>query len=210
MGCAVCMFSGGKDSTFAVWWALFQGFDVTLLTMESEEYSMMFHHPNICWTKMQARAAKLPHHIVKTTKKNELRTLEKEISKFGADVIVNGAIASEYQKQRIEQIGENLNIITYSPLWHKGKVLMEEMLKYFEIYTVAVSAQGLEKEFLARPFAELVKFLPKDIHPFLEGGEGETFVTNTPFFQEKIIVDEWTVKWDGVRGVAEIKSAHLE
>ncbi|MEW6528319.1 MAG: diphthine--ammonia ligase [Candidatus Micrarchaeota archaeon] len=206
---AICLFSGGKDSVFATWWALFQGFDINLLTFQSEEYSMMFHHPNISWTKMQAMAAGLPHFVIRTTKETELNDLEQGISELGADVIITGAIASEYQKQRIEQIGEKLGIATHSPLWHKEKILLNEMLKYFEIYTVAVSAEGLGKKFLTKPFAELVKHLPKNIHPFLEGGEGETFVTNAPFFKQRIIIDEWDIIWDGVRGTAEIKRAHL-
>lgn len=207
---AVCLFSGGKDSVFAAFWALHQGFDVSLLTIQSEEYSMMFHHPNVKWTKMQAEAMDLSHFMLKTNKENELKDMEKKISQLEADAIVTGAVASDYQRQRIEQIGENLGIATYSPLWHKQEILMEEMLTNFETYTIAVSADGLGPEFLAKPFSELVKKAPKNIHPFLEGGEGETFVTNAPFFQKKIVIDEWEVKWDGVRGVAEIKSAHLE
>lgn len=206
---AVCLFSGGKDSAFSTFWAMFQGFDVTMVTIQSEAYSMMFHHPNIEWTKMQAQAAGLPHLVIKTDKENELKDMEKAISKLKPDAIITGAVASEYQKQRIEQIGENLGIATYSPLWHKQEILMDEMLENFEIYTVAVSAEGLGPEFLAKPFSELVEKAPKNIHPFLEGGEGETFVTNAPFFRKKIIIDEWDVKWDGVRGIAEIKKAHL-
>ncbi len=217
---AVVLFSGGKDSVFSAWIAMNQGFDVSLLTIQSEEYSMMFHHPNVRWTKMQAEAMEIPHQIISTDKENELRDMETAISKMGADAIITGAVASEYQKQRIEQIGENLGIATYSPLWHKsasgskfpvsnGCVLMDEMLSNFEIYTVAVSAEGLGSEFLGKPFSELVKKAPKNIHPFLEGGEGETFVTYAPFFRKRIIIDEWDVKWDGVRGIAEIKKAHI-
>ncbi|MBN2478495.1 TIGR00289 family protein, partial [Candidatus Micrarchaeota archaeon] len=36
------LFSGGKDSLYAVFWALFQGWDVELVSVESEEYSYMF------------------------------------------------------------------------------------------------------------------------------------------------------------------------
>lgn len=205
----VCLFSGGKDSTFAVWWAIFQGFDVTMVTIQSTPYSMMFHHQNVEWTKMQAEAAELPYFILKTNSTNELKDLENTISKLDAHALITGAIASEYQKQRIEQIGENLGIVIYSPLWHKQSILMNEMLDNFEIYTVGVSAEGLGYEFLAKPFSELVKKAPKNIHPFLEGGEGETFTTYAPFFHKRIVIDEWKVIWDGIRGVAEIKKAHF-
>ncbi len=217
---AACLFSGGKDSVFAAWLAGVQGFEPNLLTIESGEYSMMFHHPNVKFASLQAEAMGFPHSAVKTTKENELADLESAISEMGASAIFTGAVASDYQRQRIEQIGERLGMPTYSPLWHKcvpgsgsrvsGEcALMEEMLQYFEIYTVAVSAEGLGPEFLARPFSEMAKKAPKHVHPFLEGGEGETFVADAPFFSKRIIVEEWETHWDGVRGIAEIKKARL-
>lgn len=216
---AVCLFSGGKDSVFAAWIAMSQGFEVSLLTIQSGEYSMMFHHPNVEWTKLQAECMGVPHSILKTTKEKELSDMENKIKEMGAEAIFTGAVASDYQRQRIEQIGENLGIPTYSPLWHKSvsgsgfsvseSILMNEMLEYFEIYTVAVSAEGLGPELLGKPFSVLVKQAPKSIHPFLEGGEGETFVANAPFFSKQIIIDEWKMHWDRVRGVAEIKKAHI-
>ncbi len=206
---AICLFSGGKDSIFSVFCAMSRGFDVTMVTIEPEPHSFMFHHPNVRWTKLQAQAIALPHFVIRAPKEKELGSLEKTIAETGADAVFTGAVASDYQRQRIEQIGENLGIATYSPLWHKEKILMNEMLSYFEIYVVAVSAEGLGPEFLAKPFSFLVEKAPKNIHPFLEGGEGETFVANAPFFSRRIKIDKWKVHWDGVRGVAEIKNAHL-
>ncbi|MDD5337485.1 MAG: diphthine--ammonia ligase [Candidatus ainarchaeum sp.] len=203
---AACLFSGGKDSVFSAFLAMSQGFEPFLLTMRGEEYSMMFHHPNVQWTELQARAMGLEHEFMDAGA-NELLSLENAIKNSGADAIFSGAIASDYQRQRIEQIGENLGIPTYSPLWHKDSALMGE-LSYFEIYVVSVSAEGLGPELLGKPFAVLAG--KKNIHPFLEGGEGETFVANAPFFSKRIIIDEWEKKWDGVRGVAIIRKARLE
>ena len=54
------LFSGGKDSAFALWWAQMQGWDVaelvTVLPDSSE--SWMFHYPATEWTKLQAEAMK--------------------------------------------------------------------------------------------------------------------------------------------------------
>lgn len=207
---AVVLFSGGKDSVFSAFIALSQGFDVTIVTLRSSEYSLMFHHPNVEWVHLQAEAMGLPHIFLETKGDRELKDLERKIASLKPDAIFTGAIASDFQRQRIEQIGENLGIPTYSPLWHKDEILMDEMLSNFEIYTIAVSAEGLGPEFLGKPFSELVRKSPKGIHPFFEGGEGETFVTCAPFFSKKIIIDEWEKQWDGVRGVARIKKAHLE
>ena len=79
------------------------------------------------------------------------------------------------------------------------------MLEYFDIRVMAVSADGLGPEFLGEPLRKLVEAKKPGIHPFLEGGEGETFVVNAPFFRKKLVVKNWKKSWDGQRGIAEIK-----
>jgi len=200
-----CLFSGGKDSCFALFWALYQGFEPILVTMKSAEYSLMFHHPNIEKTKLQAEAVGVKQVIVETDDKNELKDLEKTLKELEVEGIVTGALASEYQKQRIDNIGEELGVPTYSPIWHKRDQLLPEILEYFEIYISAVSAEGMGEDLLGKPFSELTKRKIKGIHPMLEGGEGETFVADAPFFKHAIKIKGWKTTWDGVRGVAEIK-----
>ena len=181
------------------------GFEPVLVSVRPPEYSMMFHHPNIEATARQAKAMGLKHVMVETTEENWREKLIEAFRGLGARGIVAGAIASEYQRRRIDSIGEELGIPTYAPLWHKDKglELRQEMLDYFEIYISAVSAEGLGPEFLGEPFRKLAEADKPGIHPFLEGGEGETFVTDAPFFKEKIKVKKWKKSWDGVRGVAE-------
>ncbi len=201
-----CLFSGGKDSVFAAFWAMYNGWDPVLVTVFPEPYSMMFHHPNAEYTKLQAEAMGLEHVTFKTGKEGELDKLKEALAELDIKGIITGAIASEYQKQRIDKIGHELGIPTYSPLWHKEKVLAEE-LKNFEIYITAVSAEGLGSDLLGKNFNELGE--RKNIHPLLEGGEGETFVADAPFFKKRIEINEWKTEWDGVRGIAHIKDAKL-
>jgi uncharacterized protein (TIGR00290 family) len=228
------LFSGGKDSVFAAFWAMMHGFDVTLVTVRPPEYSMMFHHPNIKWTKLQAEAMGLKQVFVDATEKNWQAKLTAALRHIKAEGIATGAVESEYQRRRIDAIGEKLHIPTYSPLWHKTGVslrelagvapearvaafqgiLMAELLDNFEIYVIAVSAEGLGPEFLGQPLKKLADQIlsgkKPGIHPFLEGGEGETFVADAPFFKKRIRIKKWKKTWDGVRGVAEIESARLE
>ncbi len=205
------LFSGGKDSVMTAFWAMMHGFDVTLVTVRPPDYSMMFHHPNIRWTKMQAEAMGLKQVFVGVTEKNWQAKLTAAFKRLKAEGIATGAVESEYQRRRIDAIGEKLHIPTYAPLWHKGleSGLMDELLGNFEIYVTAVSAEGLGPEFLGEPLAKLVKAKKPNIHPFLEGGEGETFVADAPFFKKRIKIRKWKKTWDGVRGVAEIQSASL-
>lgn len=202
-----CLFSGGKDSCFSLFCALERAWSPILVTMEPAPYSMMFHHPNVEWTKLQAEAMGLPQIFVKPNEgQEELDALENALSELHIDGIFAGAIDSDYQKQRIDEIGENLGIPTYSPLWRKNEPMYSEVLQYFETYIIAVSAEGLGPELLGTKF-RMQK--AKGVHPFFEGGEGETFVTDAPFFKKKIMIDKWEKTWDGVRGVAKIVSAHI-
>lgn len=202
-----CLFSGGKDSVFAAFWAMHSGWSPVLVTVLPEPYSMMFHHPNANWTSLQAQAMRLPQVTLEATKENELEELKSTLSELEIQGIITGAIASEYQKQRIDKIGQELNLPTYSPLWHKENVLQREMLSHFETYITAVSAEGLGPELLGEPLSKMGKV--KNIHPLLEGGEGETFVADAPFFEERIEIKKWKKEWDGVRGIAHIKDAVL-
>jgi predicted ATP pyrophosphatase (TIGR00289 family) len=203
----VCvLFSGGKDSTLASFWAMFQGFDVVLLTIKSDEDSWMFHRPNVEWAWMQAKAMELPHILVEGTKENELDIIKKTLEEMHFDGVVSGAIASEYQRQRIEQIAQELGIPSFSPLWHKERIL-SQVIKRMDVRLVSVAAEGFGKEHL---FAKFPLALPKGCHAMLEGGEGETFVLDAPFFNKRIVVDEVEKQWDGLRGVVWIKKAHLE
>ncbi|HIH22101.1 TPA: diphthine--ammonia ligase [Candidatus Micrarchaeota archaeon] len=204
-----CLFSGGKDSCYAAGWALSQGWTVTLVTMNPEPYSMMFHHPNVQWTKLQAETMGVKQMTVSTKHETELNDLENALRKLKIEGIVTGAVASVYQKDRIEAIGKRLGVSVHSPLWHSDEKKLNELLDTMEIYVIAVAAEGLGKEFLGKPLRKLVDAKVKNIHPFLEGGEGETFVTNAPFFKKRIEINGWKISWDGVRGVAEIEDAGI-
>lgn len=198
------MFSGGKDSVFAVFWALTQGFDPILVTVIPDDYSMMFHHPNVEFTEFQAKAMGLPHLFLKAKDNEWHKILEKKFKELGVNGIVSGAIASEFQKRNIDSIGHSLGIPTYSPLWHREEAIMSE-LNHFEIFVTAVSAEGLDKKFLGKHFSLITKANIPNIHPLLEGGEGETFVTNGPIFNYKLDILEWVIDFDGIRGIAKIK-----
>ncbi len=198
------MFSGGKDSVFSTFWALMQGFSVDLLTVMPEKDSMMFHHPNIEWTKLQAKAMGLKQTILSASDAEWESKVLNVLKDY--DAVISGAVASEYQRRRIDKIAEKLSIPSYAPMWHKSEDLLKEILNNFEVLLISVSAEGLTKEHLGKPLFLNQK---QGIHPYLEGGEGETFVTNAPIFKKKIIIEELEVHWEGIRGWAEIKKARL-
>ncbi|OIO20900.1 hypothetical protein AUJ17_04275 [Candidatus Micrarchaeota archaeon CG1_02_47_40] len=187
------LFSGGKDSTLAVFFSIFQGWETSLVCVQSQEDSYMFHHPNTEWCKEQAEVMNLPISYVKTRNKTELADLKAHLKKLKIDCIITGAVASEYQKQRIDLLAHELGIRSFSPIWRKNEKVLEEMMRYFEIYMVAVAAEGIDAKFLSKRFdADMLEKLKKlKIHPFLEGGEGETFVSDAPFFSHRLKIGGW-------------------
>jgi len=179
---------------------------------------MMFHHPNAIWRDAQAKCMGLAHREISAKNENELDVLEKELSEMRIggkqiDGVVSGAIASDYQKERIDAICERLRIRSFAPLWHTGERTLYEMVSNCEIYVVSVAAENLDEKWLGRRLDEKaieeIKKIRPQVNPFFEGGEGETFVADAPFFSKRIAISEWETKWDGVRGVAEIKKAKL-
>ena len=79
---AAVLFSGGKDSTMALYYALDKGEDVKyLLSMKSvNDESYMFHVPNIHLTNILAEALQIPIIIAETQgiKEEELQDLKCE------------------------------------------------------------------------------------------------------------------------------------
>lgn len=193
------MFSGGKDSTYALQIMLSQGFDVVYLVSvfpESDE-SYMFHYPKIEKTREQAESIGIKHIIVRTKgeKENELSDLKKALKKLSIDGIFSGAVASDYQKQRFDCLAEELSIASFAPLWHKDQesLLREQIDAGYEIMVSSVSAGGLDKTWVGRrldksAFEELKKIRDKyKINISGEGGEYETLVVNCPLFSKPII-----------------------
>ena len=190
------LFSGGKDSTFAVYLAKKNGYEIScLISIVSEnKESYMFHTPSISKTKMQAKAMKIPIIIQKTKgeKEIELKDLENAIrkakEKYKIEGIVTGAVESVYQSSRIQKICDKLNLECFNPLWQKNQFeLLEYLIKNkFEIIITGVFAYPLDEKWLGRKIdknfiIEMKKLCERyKINPAGEGGEYESFVLYIP------------------------------
>lgn len=216
------MFSGGKDSVFAIYVAKQYGWEIVhLITLTSEKQnSWMFHTVNIHLTEKLAEAIGIPHikRITKGEKESELQDLKEVLKKLSIDGVISGAIASEYQRTRIEKICYELGIKSFTPIWHKDQeLLLREQIKAgFEIIVVGVFAQGLDETWLGkrideRCIDELVKLHRKHgINTAGEGGELETLVIDGPLFKKKLVLDEVLKEWKRDSGILVVKKAHLE
>ncbi len=216
------LFSGGKDSVFAVYITQQYGWDVSHLVslLPKKPDSWMFHSLNIHLTDLLAKAIGIP--LVKRStaaeKESELEDLKQVLQHLEIDGVVSGAIASEYQRTRIEKICDKLGIKSFSPLWHKNQELLlrDQVKAGFHIIIVGVFAEGFDEAWLGRTIDEktideLVYLHKKQgINIAGEGGEYETLVLSGPVFSKRLIIDESEKEWNRDSGVFQVKAAHLE
>ena len=215
-------FSGGKDSTYATWIALHQGWDVSLVTVSPHSPdSLMFHYPNVDWTNLQARAMGLPHEFVKITGKDEVAELQSALTRMKSSReisgLVTGAVASDFQKTRFDSMCDTVGLRSYSPLWHKSpKVLVEDLQKFgFRVILTAVAAKGLDESWLGKELTEQdwskLGHLSQihGMHLTGEGGEYESFVLDAPHFKKTIEIEESRREWRGDSGRMIIEKASL-
>lgn len=216
------LFSGGKDSVFSVYIAMQHGWDVTHLVtvLPENKDSWMFHSINIHLTDKLAEAMGVPlvKRITIGKKEEELEDLKNILSGLDIDGVISGAIASEYQRTRIEKICYELGIKSFTPIWHKDQelILRDQISAGFKIIVVGIFAQGFDKTWLGKTIDEscideLVKLQEKyGINIAGEGGEFETLVLDGPLFKKKLVLDEVSKKWKRDSGVFKVKKAHLE
>ncbi len=222
------LFSGGKDSTYALYLSLQQGFDVscliTLQPLTPESY--MFHHPNINLTQLQASAMGLPIISKQTTgrKEEELKdlasALEEAKSRRKIDGVISGAIDSDYQKSRIDRITHEASLRSFAPLWRKNpaQLLQDQLLAGFNAIICGVYAHGFDKTWLSRPFSQetnqsLIQLSTRfGIHPSGEGGEYESLVLDAPIFKQELRIDQATEDWNATTetGTYKVLQAHLQ
>lgn len=218
------LFSGGKDSTYALFKAMKKEDVVCLITILSKnKESYMYHTPNISITKLQAKAIGLPL-IQKSTegiKEEELKDLKQAIMEakeiHNIEGIITGAVESIYQTERIQKICNTLDLQCFNPLWLKNQVkLLEEIVESgFEVIISGIFAYPLDKRWLGREIDnqtinELVLLQEKyHISPSGEGGEIETTVLDAPFFQKRIEILEFEIQANENSGIFLIKKARL-
>lgn len=228
----VSLFSGGKDSAWALYRALEAGLDVgRLLTVHPEGDSYMYHVPATDLTELAAESIGIPlvdvaqpelyGHDSGTRGDAETETLEMALRDLDAEIggvagVIAGAVESEFQTDRLQSMCERLAVDLYAPLWREDPVTLgESMLEAgFEIRIVQVSARGLDESWVGRRLDEAAFDALQalhdryGVHVLGEGGEFETLVTDGPHMDRPIEFEAETV-WDGTRGHLEITDAWL-
>ncbi|MFC3478493.1 diphthine--ammonia ligase [Halobacterium litoreum] len=232
----VSLFSGGKDSSWALYRAIEEGLDVgRLLTVHPEGDSYMYHVPATRLAELAAESVGIPLVDVEpgdfdaesatdasAQGDTELEPMEAALDSLAGDLdgglagVTAGAVESEFQTNRIEAMCDRLDCEVFAPLWQRDpRELADEMLDAgFEIRIIQVAAYGLDESWLGRTLdrdalRELEALNDEyGVHILGEGGEFETLVTDGPHMARPIELDYDTV-WEGDRGHVEITDARL-
>lgn len=233
----VSLFSGGKDSAWALYRALERGLPVErLVTVHPTGDSYMYHVPATDLTALAAESIGIPVVDVRPEDFEadaaedasaqgdaELEPLEAALQDLDDDLdgglagLTVGAVESEYQNSRVGAMADRLGIDVFAPLWQRDpRTLAEEMLAAgFEIRIIRVAAGGLDESWLGRTLDEAALADLETLHETYgvhllgEGGEFETLVTDGPHMSRPIALD-YETEWDGSRGQLRIEDAWLE
>jgi ABC transporter with metal-binding/Fe-S-binding domain ATP-binding protein len=216
------LFSGGKDSVFAAYLMEQQGHSVDVLVnvRPKDPHSWVFHTPNLKVLPLMAEAMGKELVAVDSsgTEEDDLRALGDALSLLDVDGVTTGAIASDYQWDRINHVCEGLDLNVYSPLWRKDQdLLMSELIDAgIRAVMVSVSADGLDASWLSReidrPALESLRALArrKGMNLAGEGGEYETLVLDSPLHRRAMKIMESEVETGRDSGLLRVTRAMLE
>ena len=233
----VSLFSGGKDSAWALYRALERGAPLErLVTVHPSGDSYMYHVPATELAGLAAESIGLPLVDVRPADfdatadpgegsgergDRELEPLEAALEDLAAEMggiggVTAGAVESSYQTDRIRGMCDRLGAELFAPLWRADpRELADSMLEAgFEITVVRVAAAGIDESWLGRrldadAFAELERLGEShSVHLLGEGGEFETLVTDGPHMDRPIRL-EYDTEFDGMRGAVRITDAWL-
>ncbi|MEF8854976.1 MAG: diphthine--ammonia ligase [Haloarculaceae archaeon] len=230
------LFSGGKDSAYALHLARESGLSVEgLLTVHPEGDSYMYHVPATHLAGLAAESIGLPLYEVEAEDfgpgaprdagkrgDREIEPLAEALANLdrphdgGLAGITVGAIESEFQATRVQRVADRLGLEVFAPLWHREPLSLgrEMVAAGFEVRIVRVAAAGLDESWLGRvldgeALAELAELREEyGVHVLGEGGEFETLVTDGPHMDRAIRLAT-EAEWDGTRGRLHVEDAWL-
>jgi diphthine-ammonia ligase len=129
------------------------------------------------------------------------------------DAISVGAIASNYQRLRVENVASRLGLTVLAFLWERDQVeLLNEMSTQLEAILIKVACEGLSDRHLGKTLSEMQPTLMKlherfGVHPCGEGGEYESIVLDCPLFKRRLVLEsKEVVKQEGDTAYLRLKA----
>ncbi len=197
MNLSAVSFSGGKDSTLALYYALGQKYDVRfLVNFVSQKYKRSsFHGISEELIKLQAECLGiklLQYHVGLQNSSYERKFIMmlKKLKNLGIKYFICGDIYLEEHPNWIKKQCDKIGLKLFEPLWKKPTFdLLNEFINLgFKAKVVSVNAKILPKEFVGRDVDEnFVSEIQKyECCICGENGEYHTFVYDGPIFKKRI------------------------
>ncbi|KAI5659986.1 hypothetical protein M9H77_28779 [Catharanthus roseus] len=223
----VALVSGGKDSCYAMMKCIQYGHEIVALAnllpaddaedeLDSYMYQTVGHQIVVSYAKcmglplFRRRIKGSTRHQglnYSTTPGDEvedmfilLNEVKRKIPSVGA--VSSGAIASDYQRLRVESVCSRLGLVSLAYLWKQDQsLLLQDMIKNGIVaITVKVAAMGLHP---SKHVGKEISFLECYLHKLKEqyginvcgeGGEYETLTLDCPLFKNaRIVLDDFEV-----------------
>ncbi|XP_072896198.1 diphthine--ammonia ligase isoform X1 [Hemitrygon akajei] len=216
----IALVSGGKDSCYNMMQCVAAGHEVVALAnlrpanhkdeLDSYMYQTVGHEAVDLYS--EATGLPLYRHTIKGSSLSigrdyteyegdeveDLYHLLKQIKeKEAAEGVSVGAILSDYQRVRVENVCRRLNLQPLAYLWRRNQedLLREMILSNVEAVIIKVAAFGLDPEkHLGKTLDQIEPYLNQisqkyGVNVCGEGGEYETFTLDCPLFRKRIVID---------------------
>ena len=217
------LFSGGKDSTYAVEYCLERGWNIKYLlsVKPTRKDCYLFHYATVEHTSLQAEALGLKHRIISCSvadPEQEAALVKKAVAQEPVDAVLLGGVGLQVtQIQSIQKALLPLGIEVFASHGGEdhGALVEDRILKGYKIMITQVAGDGL-KNWLGKILTkDNFKQLQQDsvlygIHSGGEGGSYDSYVLDAPFFKQQVHFQELEVIRDGeCTGHVEIQKSVL-
>lgn len=217
------LFSGGKDSVYAVEYAMQRGWQIAyLLSIKPKRTDCyLFHFAGVEATPKLAEALELKHiyaHCNIADPEKEAKLVREIVSKNRVDALILGGVGlQETQIRALQHALMPLRIEVFAS--HAGfdhEEIMQEMLeKGYEIRIAQFAVEGLGMDWLGKKldreaFENLKERSQKfGFHIGGEGGHYDTIVLDGPIFKKRVDIKIEKIKESNYSGYIKIKDAEL-
>lgn len=224
----VALLSGGKDSLYNMYLATKEGHNIVAIAnlkppnQQDELDSYMYQTVGHQAIDLIAEALNKPLFRADITGKTKNLDLEykdesdndedeveqlycllrdmREKHNVQFNAVSVGAIASSYQKSRVENICKRLNLNMLAYLWNENQdnLLNEMIVNNFDAILIKVACMGLTEKHIGlsiKCMQDCLKKLNVDYGTNIcgEGGEYETLVLDCPLYSKRLVLDKYDV-----------------
>ena len=215
------LYSGGKDSTFALYLAEQMGHEVPYIVniMPEDAASWIFHTPNLDVVPLMAESMGKQLITASSTgsEEGDMEGLRNALEGLDVEGVVTGAVWSDYQWDRMNIVCGELGLKVITPLWRKDQdLVMDEFLRSgIRAIIVGCYAEGLDETWLGREIdadaVEELKVLREKygISIMGEGGEYESMTLDSPMHSRSLEVVSTETEWSRGSGTLRVTSARL-